>query len=74
MASSLCISLSTIQDRKTVKGSEIFEFRAEQNYTFRSLFVVISELQGIDTAVRKTLFSLFCMKKTQSALIITSES
>ena len=58
---------------ENIKGSNIFEIKAEQNHTFRSLLGFL-ELQGIDTAVRNTLFLLFCMKtNTQSPLIITQE-
>ena len=45
-----------MEDGKTVKGSEIFEIRAEQNHFFRSLCDFLSELQDIDAAVRNTLF------------------
>ena len=58
---------------KTVKGSKIFEIKAGQNHTFRNLFDVFSELQNILHSDKKTLFLLFCMEKTQSALIVTSE-
>ena len=49
MAHSFCILLSIIQDGKTVKGSEIFEIKAEQNHIFQSIFDVFLVLQGIDT-------------------------
>ena len=62
MVSSLYVLLSIIQDEKAVKGSEIFEIKGEQNHTFRSLFNVLLQLQGINTAARNTLFLLFCMK------------
>ena len=70
----MCILLYIIQDRKTIKGSKIFEIKAEQNQSFTSLFEAFLELQGIDTDVRNALLLLYCMKtKIQSALIITSE-
>ena len=50
MAYFFCISISIInQHGKTVKGSKIFEIKAEQNHIFRKLFDVFSELQGINT-------------------------
>ena len=44
MASSLCILLSIIQDEKTVKRSEVFEIKAEQNHIFRGLFDLFLKL------------------------------
>ena len=43
MAFSLWISLSIIQDGNTIIGSQIFEIKAEQNHTFRSLMDVFFE-------------------------------
>ena len=62
-----------IQNGKTFKGSEILEIKIEQNHTFRTLFIVFLELQGINTVVGNALFLLYCMKKNESALITTSE-
>ena len=62
MASSLCILLSIIQNGKTVESSKIFEIKAEQNHIIRNLSDVFSELQGIGTVARNTLFLLLCMK------------
>ena len=39
---------------KTVKGSELFEIKTEQNHTFWSLYEVFLELQGINTGVKNT--------------------
>ena len=46
MTSSLWISFSIMQDGKTIKGSQIFEIKAEHNCTFRSLLDVFSESEG----------------------------
>ena len=74
MESSLHILFFIIQNGKIVKASKIFEIIAKQNYSFKILFHVFLELQGINTVVRYALFLLFYMKaKTQSTLIITSE-
>ena len=48
--------VSIIQNGKTVKASKIFEIIAEQNHSFRSLFHVFLELQGINTVARYALF------------------
>ena len=70
---SLYISLPIVHNGKSVKSNENFEIKAEQNHSFKSLFEVFSDSQGINIAVRNT-FLLFCMKaKTQPALITTSE-
>ena len=55
MVSSLCILLSIIQDGETVKRSEVFEIKAEQNHIFRGLFDLFLKLQVTDTAVGNTL-------------------
>ena len=74
MESSLHILFFIIQNGKIVKASKIFEIIAKQNHSFKILFHVFLELQGINTVVRYALFLLFYMKaKTQSTLIITSE-
>ena len=46
MTSSLWISFLIMQDGKTIKGSQIFEIKAEHNCTFRSLLDVFSESEG----------------------------
>ena len=58
----LWILLSIIHGGKSVKGFENVEIKAKQNHTFKSLFEVFSDSQGINIAVRNT-FLLFCMKE-----------
>ena len=52
MASSLWNSLSIIQDGKTIKASQIFQIKAEQNHTFRNMLDVFSESENIDAEVK----------------------
>ena len=56
---SLYISLPIVHNGKSVKSIENFEIKAKRNHTFKSLFEVFSESQGINIAVRNTLFVLF---------------
>ena len=68
MAHSFCISLFIIQDGKTVKGSEIFEIKAEQNHIFRSLFDIFFKLQGLDTDEKYFVFIILCENKNSVCL------
>ena len=64
MMFSLWILLSSIQDGKTVRGSEIFYIKSRQNHTFKSLFEVFLESQG------KKYFVFIILSKNRNSVCL----
>ena len=57
--------------RKTIKRSQIFEIKAEQNHAFRSLLDIFSESENIDAEVRYfVIFTQYKDKKTVSVKLL----